>query len=207
MESLPIWEMQFTSGWVVVTWLCSIWNGWNLSSSRTEPLLSVQVSHLQGNSSFAHLSSGGDLDSRLAPILLGEPARGLWDVKVYPSVNASIIVCNTSKLSENLWLLVRDLSLWISSPARDSFLSHPIYLLLKTVSSGSITENIKRLFLSLNGRVTNLYRRKVSVFFLSHCQSSCCFNPCGTEQLSERACVLLQLHPQWQLKIIQEGDN
>lgn len=206
-ESLPIWEMQLASGWVVITRRCSIWNGWNLSSSRTDLLHRVQVSHLQTNCSFAHLLSGGDLDSRLAPNLLGEPARGLWDVKDYPSVNASMTVCNTSKLSENLWLLVRNLSLWISSLAWDGFFFQPIYLLLKKISSGSITENTKRVFPSLNGHVTNSYGRKVSVFSLSHFQSSCCFNPCGTEQLSERACVLLQLHPQWQLKIIREGDN
>lgn len=116
------------SGWVVIAQRCSIWNGWNRSSNRTDLLHSVQVSHLQSNS-FAHLSSGGDLDSKLAPGLLREPARSLWDVKDYPSVIASTTVCNTSKLGENLWQLIRNLFLWISSPAWDTFLFQPIYLL------------------------------------------------------------------------------
>lgn len=149
--------------------------------------------------------------------LVGTSIPG-WLQACWVSLPEAFGMWKTTPLSTLMWLqhiqakwepmaVRRNLSLWIGSPAWDSFVFQPTYLLLKKVSSGPITENVKRLFLSLNGHVTSSYRRKVSVFSLSHCQSSCCFNPCGTEQLSERACVLLQLHPQWQLKIIWEGDN
>lgn len=72
------------------------------------------------------------MDSSLAPRSLSEPARGhtdLLDARDYFSVDAGVTVCNTSKLSENLWLLIRSLSLQTSSSASDSFLFQPIYLL------------------------------------------------------------------------------
>lgn len=132
VESLPFWQMQLVTGWVAITQQCSAQHHWNLSSNGTCLLHSVQVSQLQSSKGLAHLLSGGELDSRVAPRSLGEPARGhagLWDAGGYLSVNAGTTVCNISKLSENLWLLIRSLSLQTSSPASDSFLFQPIYLL------------------------------------------------------------------------------
>lgn len=132
MGSLPIWQMHLATGWVAITRQCSTQHDWNLSSDRTCLLHGVQVSHLQSSNSLAHLSSDGELDSRLAPRSLGEPARGhtgLWDVSDYLSVDPGTTICNTSKLSENLWMLLRSLSLQTGSAASDSFLFQLIYLL------------------------------------------------------------------------------
>lgn len=64
-------------------------------------------------------------------------------------------------------------------------LSFPTHISpLKRLPLSQSLRRWKTLFLSLDGHVINFYRRKASVFSLSHCQSSCCFIPWGTEQLS-----------------------
>lgn len=101
---------------------------WKLSSDGMCLLHSVPLSHLQSGSSLAHLLSGGELDSRLASCLFRAIARGytgFQDVRDYLSVNAGMVVCNASKVSENL---NKEPFPADSSPASDSFLFQPIYL-------------------------------------------------------------------------------
>lgn len=101
---------------------------WKLSSDGMCLLHSVQLSHLQSGSSLAHLSSGGELDSRLPSRLLGATARGhtgFLDVRNYLSVNAGMVVCNASKVSENL---NKEPFPTDSSPASDNFIFQPISL-------------------------------------------------------------------------------
>lgn len=122
---------QAVSCWLIchdLVVLCMGTHPWKLSSHGMCLLHSVQLSHLQSGSSLAHLSSGGELDSRLASRLLRATARGhtgFLDVRDYLSVNAGMVVCNASKVSENL---NKEPFPTDSSPASDSFLFQPIYL-------------------------------------------------------------------------------
>lgn len=84
-------------------------DGYVMGAPSREPLQQEDVSSAwcpsvtpAEQTQLAHLSSGGELDSRLAPHSPAVPARGcmdLLDMRGCLSVSAGTMVCNGSKIS------------------------------------------------------------------------------------------------------------